>query len=129
MFGNSFFVRRKPHAHVNLEFFLNQLDTCHVFPITFRAIFFFVYPGASSFQRINIPEALVCACEFQSFAEGRDEDEMHPYRQQLHLPGRIYQVMKAFCQHPPLRHSQKPGNVARQWLRVIKDNVFALIKK
>lgn len=40
MFGNSFFVRRKPHAHVNLEFFLNQLDTCHVFPITFRAIFF-----------------------------------------------------------------------------------------
>jgi hypothetical protein len=75
---------------------------------------FLVYPGASSFQRINIPEALVCSCEFQSSEEGKDGDEIHSSRRRLYSPGRMYQIMKAFRWPQPLRRAQKPGSSGGQ---------------
>lgn len=88
-----------------------------------------MYPGASSFQRINIPEALVCSCEFQSSEEGKDGDENALVQATALLAWKDLSSHEGFLSQP-LRQAQKPGSF---WLGSgwggIRDNIFAPIKK
>lgn len=76
-----------------------------------------MYPGASSFQRINIPEALVCSCEFQSSEEGKDGDENALVQATALLAWKDLSSHEGFLSASAAKTGAKAWELlARQWL-------------